>query len=67
MQVLPGLFYNYFDGYISSTKGMELGVLGVVGKLGTRPNFSSDNSFCKLAAKYSKSIGFIMLFKISEE
>ena len=46
---------------------MELGVLGVVGKLGTRPNFSSDNSFCKLVAKYSKSIGFIMLYKISEE
>ena len=41
----PGLFYNYFDVYISSTKGMELGVLGVVGKLGTRPNSSSDDSF----------------------
>ena len=59
--------YNYFDVYISSTKDMELGVLGVVGKLGTRPNFSSDNSFCKLVVKYSKSIGFIMHFKISEE
>ena len=33
MQVLPSLFYSYFDVYISSTKGMELGVLGVVGKL----------------------------------
>ena len=42
-------------------------MLGVVGKLGTRPNFSSDSSFCKLVAKYSKSIGFIMLFKIIEE
>ena len=63
--MLPGLFYKYFDVYISSTKGMELGVLGVVGKLGTRPNFSSDNLFCKLVAKCSKSIGFIMLFKIS--
>ena len=42
-------------------------MLGVVGKLSTRPNFSSDKSFCKLVGKWSKSIGFIMLFKISEE
>ena len=58
--MLQGLFLNYFDVYISLTKGMELGMLGVVGKLGTRPNFYSDNLFCKLVAKYSKSIGFIM-------